>query len=195
MSRTIAAKSDRTRGRILSAAATAFREFGVERVGVRDVMKRAGLTRGGFYFHFADKDALLAAALREAGESNAAAHLGWTEGAPKGCKLQIFIERYLSEEHRDRPEIGCVVAALGGEVGRGDAKQRRAFTEGIDVALERIADYFPEGTPAERRARATLLMSSLAGVLMASRALADRDRSNELLAEARRFYAKSFGGA
>lgn len=195
MSRTIAAKSDRTRRRILSAAATAFRERGVERVGVRDVMKRAGLTRGGFYFHFADKDALLALALREAGQSNAATHLSWAEGAPEGRKLQAFIERYLSEEHRDRPELGCVVAALGGEVGRATLRQRRAFTEGIDIALERIAVYLPDGTPAERRARATLLMSSMAGVLMASRALSDRARSNALLADARQFYAKTFAGA
>lgn len=195
MSRTIAAKSDRTRRRILSAAATAFREHGVERVGVRDVMKRAGLTRGGFYFHFTDKDALLAAALREAGQSHATTYLTWAEDAPEGRKLQTFIERYLSEDHRDRPEIGCVVAALGGEVGRADAKQRRAFTEGIDVALERVAAYLPSGTPAERRAKATLLMSAMAGVLMASRALADRDRSNALLADARHFYSKSFGAA
>src|SRR5690349_5903630 len=139
MSRTIAAKSDRTRRRILGAAAAAFREQGVERVGVRDVMKRAGLTRGGFYFHFADKDALLAEALREAAQSNAATHASWTEGAPKERKLQAFVESYLSEEHRDQPELGCMVAALGGEIGRANAKQRKAFTEGIDVPLERVA--------------------------------------------------------
>lgn len=192
MSRTIAAKSDRTRRRILGAAATAFREQGVDRVGVRDVMKRAGLTRGGFYFHFADKDALLAEAIRDAAQSNAANHVSWAEGAPKGRKLQAFVERYLSEEHRDHPELGCVVAALGGEIGRANARQRKAFTEGIDVALGRIATYLPGATPAERHARAELLMSSMAGVLMASRALSDRTRSDALLAAARQFYSTSF---
>lgn len=195
MSRTIAAKSDRTRRRILGAAATAFRERGVDRVGVRDVMKRAGLTRGGFYFHFADKDTLLAEAIREAAQSNAATHVSWAEGAPEGRKLQAFVEGYLSEEHRDRPELGCLVAALGGEIGRANARQRKAFTEGIDVTLERIAAYLPGATTAERRARAGLLLSSMAGVLMVSRVLSDRTRSDALLAAARQFYSSNFGGA
>jgi TetR/AcrR family transcriptional repressor of nem operon len=195
MSRTIAAKSDRTKHRILGAAAAAFREHGLERVGVRDVMKRAGLTRGGFYFHFPDKDALLAEATREAARSNTATHVSWAEGVPEGRKLQAFVERYLSEEHRDHPELGCVVAALGGEVGRAKSRQRKAFTEGIDIVLERIAAYVPGATPAERRARAGLLISSMAGVLMVSRALSDRSRSDALLADARRFYSSNFGGA
>ena len=195
MSRTIAAKSDRTRRRILGAAATAFREHGVDHVGVRDVMKRAGLTRGGFYFHFADKDALLAEAIRDAAQSNAATHGSWAEGAPEGQKLQAFVEGYLSEEHRDHPELGCVVAALGGEIGRANARQRKAFTKGIDVVLERIAAYLPGATPAERQARAGLLISSMAGVLMVSRVLSDRTRSDALLAAARQFYSKNFGGA
>lgn len=195
MSRSIAAKSDRTRRRILGAAATAFREHGVERVGVRDVMKRAGLTRGGFYFHFADKDALLAEAIRDAAQSNAATHVSWAEDAPAGRKLQAFVEGYLSEEHRDRPEAGCVVAALGGEIRRANARQRKAFTEGIDATLTRIAGYLPGATSAERRAKAELLMSSMAGVLMVARVLSDRARSNALLAAARQFYAASFGGA
>jgi hypothetical protein len=35
----------------------------------------------------------------------------------------------------------------------------------------------------------------MAGVLMVSRALSDRSRSDALLADARRFYSTSFGGA
>lgn len=194
MSRTIAAKSEETRHRILGAASTAFREHGVDRVGLRDVMKRAGLTRGGFYFHFADKDALLAEAIREAAQSNTVNHVSWAEGAPEGCKLQAFVDRYLSEEHRDHPELGCIIAALGGEIGRANVSQREAFTEGIDVAVERIAAYLPGTTAAERQAKAELLMYSMAGVLMSSRALSDRARSNAVLAAARQFYSKSFGG-
>ena len=193
MSRTTAAKSDRTKHRILGAAAAAFREHGLERVGVRDVMKRAGLTRGGFYFHFADKDALLAEATREAAASNAERHASWAERAPEGRKLQAFVESYLSEEHRDHPEVGCVVAALGGEIGRANAKHRKAFTEGIDIVLERIAAYVPGDTAAERRARAGLLISSMAGVLTVARALSDRTRSDALLADARKFYSNYFG--
>ena len=41
-----------TRERIVHAAADAFRERGIDGVGVADIMKRAGLTHGGFYAHF-----------------------------------------------------------------------------------------------------------------------------------------------
>ena len=60
-------KKEQTRERILRAAARAIRKHGYEGVGVADVMKEAGLTHGGFYAHFASRDALLAQAAEQAG--------------------------------------------------------------------------------------------------------------------------------
>jgi len=47
-----------TRQRIVGAASAAFRECGLDRVGLREVMSRAGLTQSGFYFHFRNKEEL-----------------------------------------------------------------------------------------------------------------------------------------
>ncbi|MCX6931880.1 MAG: TetR family transcriptional regulator, partial [Verrucomicrobia bacterium] len=55
-----------TRRRIVAAASAAFRERGVENTGVDEVMRRAGLTHGGFYAHFEDKAALVAEACTDA---------------------------------------------------------------------------------------------------------------------------------
>ena len=52
-----------TRRRILDAASQAFREHGVAETGVDEVMRRAGLTHGGFYAHFQDKSELIAEAV------------------------------------------------------------------------------------------------------------------------------------
>src|SRR2546421_7238263 len=60
-------KKAQTRERILRAAARAIRKHGYEGLGVADVMKEAGLTHGGFYAHFASRDALLAHAAEQAG--------------------------------------------------------------------------------------------------------------------------------
>ena len=60
-------KKEHTRERIIRAAARAIRKHGYEGVGVADVMKEAGLTHGGFYAHFASRDALLAQAAEQAG--------------------------------------------------------------------------------------------------------------------------------
>jgi TetR/AcrR family transcriptional repressor of nem operon len=69
-SRSSALKSERTRQRIVSAAAATYRERGIRGTGVREIMKRAGLTQGGFYFHFPDKDSLFREASREAALSS-----------------------------------------------------------------------------------------------------------------------------
>jgi TetR/AcrR family transcriptional regulator, transcriptional repressor for nem operon len=61
-----ATKSERTRRRIVRAAAREYRLHGIDGIGVRDIMKRAGLTQGGFYFHFPDKESLFEEASREA---------------------------------------------------------------------------------------------------------------------------------
>ena len=48
------------REKILEVAGALFRERGFDGIGVADIMKRAGLTHGGFYGHFASKDDLAA---------------------------------------------------------------------------------------------------------------------------------------
>src|SRR4051812_35369906 len=48
--------------RIVDVAARAIRRSGYAGTGVADIMKEAGLTHGGFYAHFASRDALLAEA-------------------------------------------------------------------------------------------------------------------------------------
>ena len=52
--------------RIVEKAAALFRENGVDRVGVADLMKQSGLTHGGFYRHFASRDDLVAEAIERA---------------------------------------------------------------------------------------------------------------------------------
>lgn len=48
-----------TRERVLDAAVNLFAEQGYDATSVAQVIERAGLTKGGFYHHFASKDALL----------------------------------------------------------------------------------------------------------------------------------------
>ena len=50
---------ERTHARILEEAASAMRLHGADGISVAGLMKRAGLTHGGFYAHFASRDALV----------------------------------------------------------------------------------------------------------------------------------------
>src|ERR1044071_923071 len=54
------------RERIVEAASRLFRDKGLDGVGVDAIMREAGLTHGGFYGHFASKDALAAEAVEQA---------------------------------------------------------------------------------------------------------------------------------
>src|SRR3954467_14042619 len=61
-----------THNRIVETAARAIRRSGYHGTGVADIMKEAGLTHGGFYAHFASRDAMLAEAADKAGEDTVA---------------------------------------------------------------------------------------------------------------------------
>jgi TetR/AcrR family transcriptional repressor of nem operon len=74
-----ASRKQLTHDRILDTAARVLRDSGFQGVGVADIMKRAGLTHGGFYAHFPSRDALLAEALARAGEDS---HAGCSAPSP-----------------------------------------------------------------------------------------------------------------
>ncbi len=54
-------KSDETRGRILEAALSVFRERGFERATMREIAQQAGMALGAAYYYFDSKDAIVMA--------------------------------------------------------------------------------------------------------------------------------------
>ena len=57
---------------VINVASRLFREHGFDGIGLKDLMKGAGLTQGAFYKQFASKDDLAAQASRRALESASA---------------------------------------------------------------------------------------------------------------------------
>src|SRR5262249_23961174 len=54
----------RTREKIVKTACRCFREQGIKGVSIADLMEAMDLTHGGFYSHFASKDALVAETIK-----------------------------------------------------------------------------------------------------------------------------------
>ncbi|MEU8935270.1 TetR/AcrR family transcriptional regulator [Streptomyces sp. NPDC048409] len=180
-----------SRERVLRIAARKVRTDGVGGLGVADVMKEAGLTHGGFYKHFASRDDLVTQA--------AAAAL--TEGSAKMERAARKNERdargglldaYLSGQHRDTPATGCALVPLGAAAGRdgtdGDVHLKDAYERQVRAYLDLIAGLDEDAEdaenaedPEEARAEAVLTLSALVGAVLMSRAVADRDLSDEIL--------------
>src|SRR6516225_6971870 len=99
-----------TRARIVDAAAAEFRQHGIAQVGVAEVMRRAGLTHGGFYAHFDSKEDLLAEALEYASEQvNGMLDTSPADDA-SAHRLLGTAMTYLSSFHLTHPERACPVA-------------------------------------------------------------------------------------
>jgi len=182
-----------TRRRIVAAASAAFRERGVENTGVDEVMRRAGLTHGGFYAHFSDKAELVAEACAEAFDG-ALGNLERIAALPTAAKrARLLIESYLSVRHRDNRGSGCLVVAVGADMARLDGAGRAGYARGFARHLERLCVALRLARDEEKnRDRVTHLMSSLVGALLFARAADTPERSDALLASARRMLRAEF---
>ena len=174
-----------THERIVETAARAIRRAGFQGVGVADIMKEAGLTHGGFYAHFASRDALLCEALERAGRDSAQrlAKATADRRARGASALRAFVEHYLSDSHLASTESGCPVAALAGEMPRqarevGDVAARRV--RGLVTAVRQAL-----GAGAEPDAAAAIA-GQLVGALQLARALGNNAEGKALLAATRR---------
>ena len=120
---------DEVRARIVEAASHALRKDGLDAVSIPKLMKTVGLTHGGFYAHFRDRDELVAEAILHAARNGAFA---------PGSTAEQGTAKYLSKGHVDHPELGCVVAGLGMEGSRQRGPVRQAFAEAARGLLRRI---------------------------------------------------------
>src|ERR1700756_5617602 len=98
---------------ILSVAARSFRQHGADSSGIGTVMKKVGLTKGGFYRHFQSKDDLFAEAVTRAFDEMGKGMIEVATSAPVGTALRAMIEHYLSTGHANSMGTGCVASALG----------------------------------------------------------------------------------
>ena len=170
--------------RIVEAASRSMRRNGYAGVGVAEVMREAGLTHGGFYAHFASRDALLVEAIEHAGRGSAKQIAGVMEASvERGISpFRALVESYLADETLATPESGCQVAALCGEIPRQSAAVRKASgvsARGLVRLVERTL------APAVPSAHAAVVAATLIGSLQLARASATPVQGRSLLANAR----------
>ncbi|MEY2683891.1 MAG: hypothetical protein RJA09_1035 [Pseudomonadota bacterium] len=156
--------------RIVDVASRAIRRAGYRGVGVADIMKEAGLTHGGFYAHFASREAMVVEAMQRAGVDNQAAlSEAVARRVAKGQSgFAALVGAYLHDSNLDRAEQGCVVAALASDMARqGDAVRAEARRQ-VRALVALVAEALPAGTaPAE----AGVVTATMVGSLQLARTL------------------------
>ena len=159
------------RERVVAVAAALFRERGFNGVGVADIMASAGLTHGGFYGQFANKDALAAEAFDCA------------LAEERRGSLDALIANYLSLGHVHAPGKGCPLAALANDVAREPmgSPVRARFTDGVRRLAAILADLTPKASKERRRQRSLATLSTLVGAVVLARAVDDEALATDLL--------------
>jgi len=167
-------QAEENRQTVIDVASRLFRERGFDGIGLKDLMKGAGLTQGAFYKQFASKEDLAAQASKRALES---AFGRWSAAAAANPKdpLGAVLAFYLSMGHREEMMDGCPIVALGSDAARQGSDVKASFEDGIkahlDVLGRLIADIEGKGPKSKRKAMT--ILSTMVGALTLSRAVND----------------------
>jgi len=182
MARYAAQHKDETRQRILEAADALLKTKGLESASVADVMRRAGLTVGGFYAHFPSKDALAQEAVRFGLTRSVERMLAALDRiADPKARVRALIAEYLRQAEDPDLTRACPMTLLLPELARADREARNAFAAHTGALLDRIAERFPETNGITRRDAALFVYTSCAGAVAVARAVASADARRRIL--------------
>jgi TetR/AcrR family transcriptional repressor of nem operon len=182
----------RTRARIVRSAGRAFRDAGFGATGIDALMADAGLTRGGFYAHFASKEELFATVLR--GDNGLARWLaGRDASTPERWRSRTLavLRDYLDPDHLREVSRGCSFVALTADASRGSATVRSAYAGAFGELVAQLLRRHGETTEAalarattHQREAAAQVATAAIGALIVAAALGDGAASRAALSGA-----------
>lgn len=172
-------QAEENRETVINVASRLFREHGFDGIGLKDLMKGAGLTQGGFYKQFSSKDDLAALASRRAMES--ATHRWSAAAAISSDPLEAVIEFYLSLDHRGEKADGCPLVALGADAARQSEEVRRPFEDGIRDHFGVLDELMNDAKSSDPSTKAMAVLSLMVGAVTLSRIMRDENLSQGIL--------------
>lgn len=178
-------QKEKTRRRILEAAAIVFRRQGFQGAGVDAVMAEAGLTAGGFYSHFDSKDALFAEAFAETLRQARTIRGKEDEHLAGPDRIRAIAGKYLSPAHCRMADQGCPMPPLLAELSRQDESARRAFQECLAEIVDSLEPHLAADESARRADQGFAVLATMIGGITLARAVADESLSDRILAACR----------
>ena len=167
---------------ILAAAGRVFRKRGYVGSGVDAVMAEAGLTAGGFYSHFRNKEALFAEVLECAIHESSEFYsemIGDVSGLPR---VRMALEIYLSVGHLELDERSCPMPFLLSEVTRAGQPVRDVLQREYRRWRDDLVSHL-DGVSEPKRPELAMGLSGLCvGGMALARSLPNREAAEESLA-------------
>jgi TetR/AcrR family transcriptional regulator, transcriptional repressor for nem operon len=176
----------KTRQRIVGAAASLFNRKGFAEVTIGEIMAAADLTHGGFYRHFGSNEELYAEAVSHFLRKEAPAR--WQKG-PTGARMpdaafaKFVVDAYLSRDHLEDVGGSCPLVGLSTDVARSPHGVKAAYRE-VAQSMVKLFNAQLKGRAA--RDQAMVLVSLCVGGMVLARAFDDQDLAHKFLDTARK---------
>ena len=175
-----------TRARIVESARVMFNRHGFDQVSIDDIMKEAGLTRGGFYYHFQSKQELYAEAVRSFSSCNPfAQEVARTKLKDPRKLAKRLVELYLSDEVLEDVDKHCPLIAVPSDVARAGLKPRAAYTQVVKNMMHVFRSAFAEGDR-DAAKKAMVMVNLCVGGMVIARTTDDVELRRGLRAAAKR---------
>jgi TetR/AcrR family transcriptional repressor of nem operon len=164
----------RTHRRIVKSASRQLRKKGLNGPAVATLMKASGLTHGGFYKHFSNRDDLVVEAVEESllELTKTLIHAAKDSGSRDAWKAMVTT--YLSLERCDRADIGCPIAALAPDIGRTLPAMKQRISAAILKFRSELIPFLPGRTAEEKGSNFLILMTSMVGTIALARTMPDQ---------------------
>lgn len=183
-----------TRAKITEAARVLFNQHGFEGVTIDMVMSAAGLTRGGFYNHFENKQQLFAEAVTSFLSGRGAEwreDAGIDTGNVDDQTALKMLRSYLSDEHLGDLEGQCPMIALPSDVARAAPEVQGAYQQLLEAmtwlfetSLANDHDKAEKKEDGEARQKALTLSALCVGGMVLARTLPESTLAEEIKAAA-----------
>jgi TetR/AcrR family transcriptional regulator, transcriptional repressor for nem operon len=177
---------------IVKDASRRMRAEGLTGAAVANVMRDNGLTHGGFYKHFENKDQLLLESLHAAFREMGDVLIRAAEGSRPEEPWKAMVKLYLSSEYCDHAERGCPLPALAPELARVEEKRRGLVLTELVSYKDRMLPYMPGRRTEEKERAFFVIFSTMIGAVQIARMLPLRSAQEKVLTSTREFLLRSF---
>lgn len=177
-----ASHKQKTRTKIIETARVLFNRHGFDGVSIDQVMASAGLTRGGFYNHFKNKEALYSEAVSSFLMGRGAqwrAEAGVNPVKPTQDMVQQMLASYLSSEHLEDIDGQCPMIALPSDVARSKPDVQASYQVLLESMVGLFAGDLNQRSKQSKQKALSLAALAVGGMVLA-KSLPDSELAKEI---------------